>query len=151
MEGSFSRICGALPSVLRPLGEVLVAMKKLLTRAYASFEDSFDGSRMLLVFSELRKGLLFLENRAQSLTVESPIQNRKLNTERVEQFDAITLREEQGWWGGQVVEHKERVGGQLTSIDDPIDAEKEDSTLGKRRADLPSKEDRVLKPRTNTR
>ena len=141
-------VFGTLPVVLQPLGEVLATMRDALTETYESFEDSFDGSRMLLVFSELRKDLLLLENRVRGLAVEPPVQNRKLNTERVEQFDAIVLGEEQGWRGGQAVGHKERVGGQPTSIDDPPIGAQEDSTLGKRQADLP---DRVLKPRTDKR
>jgi len=89
LGGGFDEICDRLPAVLQPLGEVLMVMKNALIRAYTSFEDSFDGSGMLLVFSKLREYLLLLENLAQSLTVKSPIQNRKLNMEGVEQFDAV--------------------------------------------------------------
>ena len=148
----FENICGSLPVVLRPLSKVLAEMRNTLVVAYRLFESTFDGSRMLLVFQKLKKSLLRLEKRAQGLAVKPSIQNLRLNIEGVGQFDAVVLGEEQGWEGRSVAEHKERVGEQSTCIDEPpISARQQDSALGKRPADSPSKANRVLKPRTNQR
>ena len=114
--GLFWGICKSLPAVLQPLGNVLAMMRDLLVAAYRSFEGSFDGSKMLLVFQGLKQCLLLLEKEAQGLAVKPPIQNRRLNAEGVEQFDAVVLGEEQGWRDRRVAEHKERVGGGATNI-----------------------------------
>ena len=44
--GGIETSCRLLPTVLQPLGEVLVMMKGVLVDAYLSFEGSFDGSGM---------------------------------------------------------------------------------------------------------
>jgi len=149
--GAINHACERLPVVLQPLGEVLVEIKDTLTDAYRSFEDSFDGSKMLLVFEELRGHLLVLEERAKSLAVKPPTQSRTLNAEGMEQFDAVTFEEEQG---SRVLEHEGGARGQSTVAGDPsTSVQHEDTVLGKRtRADSPlPKVGRVLRPRTNQR
>jgi len=68
VSGFVKRACSLLPPVLRPLGKVLVKMRHILVRAYWSFEESFDGSRMLSVFEELKPCLRNLVELAQGLT-----------------------------------------------------------------------------------
>ena len=80
MQNGLREAVRLLPEVLRPLGKILAKMKRTLITAYKSFEETFDGSRMSLVFEELRPLLVLLEERAKGLVrVEPPIQNPKLN------------------------------------------------------------------------
>ena len=150
LGGAIAQAYHFLPAVLRPLGEVLVEIRYILTEAYKSFEESFDGSEMLLVFEELRNHLLTLEERAKGLAVKSPIQSRTLGVEGMEQFDLVPFEEEQDW---RMAEHEGGAGGQPPVADDPsTDVQLEDTVLGKRtRADPPPKVDRVLRPKTNQR
>lgn len=136
--------CDLLPAVLKPLGEVLAKIRNILVEAYKSFEGSFDGSEMLLVFKQLERLLLVLKERASGLAAKPPIQTRMLNAEGMKQFDAVALEEEQGQ---RMAEHEGGRGGHPTVADDPPH---EDAVWGKRtRADLPSEVDRVLRPKTN--
>jgi len=140
--------CELLPTALQPLGNVLVEIKNTLAEAYRSFEDSFDGSEMLLVFEELRGHLLALEERAKGLAAKPPTQSQTLNVEGMEQFDAVVLEEELGW---QMAEHEGGAMGQSIVTDNPpVSVQHEDAVLGKRtRVDPPSKVDRALRPRTS--
>ena len=45
--------CKLLPDELQPLGKVLVRMRIILVHAYRSYEKSFDGSKILRVFTKL--------------------------------------------------------------------------------------------------
>jgi len=139
-----------LPVALQPLCEVLVKIGDTLIDAYESFEGSFDGSKMLLVFEELRGHLLVLEERAKGLAIKSPTQSRTLDAEEMEQFDVFALEEKRG---RQTVEHDGGAGGQPTVANDPsTGVQHEDVVLGKRaRADLSSEADCVLRSRTNQR
>ena len=83
-----------LPEVLQPLGDVLAMMNETLVTAYKSFEETFDGSRMSLVFEEFKPLLVLLEERAESLVrVEPPIQNLKSNMEVVNWFYVVSPEE----------------------------------------------------------
>ena len=129
--GTFWDICKSLPAVLQPLGNVLAMMRDLLVAAYRSFEDSFDGSKMLLVFQGLKQCLLLLEKEAQGLAVK-PRSNLRLNTGVVEQLDEISHQEKRP----QAVEHEGRVGGPSTDAENPsISTQPAHSVLGKRASD----------------
>ena len=129
-SGSFKTACRSLPEVLRPLGETLVEMKRLLVYAYTSFEESFDGSEMLDIFPNLRRCLQLLARRAQGLDVTTPGFRRTLNAEEVKQFDAVAL----GW--------EQRGEGQPKDAGDPSIR---DGMLGKRTRTNSSPEIHVAK------
>ena len=65
--GGIERACKLLPTILKPLGKVLVGMKDMLTEAYRSFEESFNGSGVLLTFQKLRRYLQMLVIAARGL------------------------------------------------------------------------------------
>ncbi|KAF9646538.1 hypothetical protein BDM02DRAFT_3270901 [Thelephora ganbajun] len=93
-EGVFKEICEGLPQVLQPLGEILAWMRHLLVEAYQTFEENFDGSKMLSVVGEFRDCLLNLRVRAQGLDVE--VQEAPLvlpNRPDVDEFDVVELPE----------------------------------------------------------
>lgn len=94
---AIGQACQLLPKVLQPLGNILVKMRNLLANAYRSFEKSFNGSAILLVFEGLRECLQLLVKEAGSLTatVPPPNPNQRLNAEEAKQFDAVTLEEKQ--------------------------------------------------------
>jgi len=138
------RACRLLPPVLRPLGEVLVRMRRILVRAYRSFEESFDGSGMLSVFEELKPCLQNLAELARGLVVAPPVLPRKLNIEELE-FGAAALEGKWGQWGQQAIEQG-GAGGSPMAVDDPSVGAEQDSVLGKRRrADSLPQVDSVLR------
>ena len=136
LGGHISSACSLLPGVLRPLGEALVDMRDVLADAYRSFERSFDGSRILLVFQDLKRCLKRLMGQARGLDARPPVLKQKVNAEEVRCFDAVALGEEHG-----------RAGRQPMDIDS---VQEEGVALGKKtREDSPLMVDRVLRPRTN--
>jgi len=70
-------------------------MRDILVRAYQSFEESFDGSKVLAIFQKLKPCLQNLAELAQGLAVAPPVLRRKLNIEEAE-FDAVALERERG-------------------------------------------------------
>ena len=79
----------SLPPVLQPLGQVLVKMRDALVYAYRSFEESFDASKMLLVFHRLRSCLKALVAKSRGLDVKPPVTTRRL--QEAEWFNAVEL------------------------------------------------------------
>lgn len=121
-SATITQACKLLPDELQPLGEVLVQMNIILVNAYRSFEESFDGSKMLDVFAELMPRLQDLEKLAQNLDVKPKILGGRSEAGKAE-FDVVALDEEQS-----------------------VVAEPGGSMLGKRRrADPPPQLDRVLR------
>ena len=104
-----------LPEVLQPLGKVLAEMKGILRDAYLSFEKSFDGSEMLLVFPKLRECLRRLVDGAQGLDVTPPVQPRKLGA-GTGQHGAVTF-EEQGKQGQRTMKQEGGAGGEPMAVD----------------------------------
>ena len=92
--GMIEDICTLLSGVLQPLGDVLVEMIKILLDAYQSSEEVFDGSKVLLVFLELRRCPQLLVKQAHSLGVTPPAILQKLNKEDIKRLDAIKGQEE---------------------------------------------------------
>jgi len=133
----FLRIRKLLPPVLQPLAQVLAEMMTILVDAYRSFEESFDGSEMLLVFERLEPRLKDLVGLAQNLVVASPVMRRKL--------EEVALEVERG---RQAMGQEGEAEGQQMAVDDPsVDVETE--VLGKRgRTDVPEP-GRVLRKRTS--
>jgi hypothetical protein len=64
----FNSVRLALPKELRDLGRVLNKMKLVLVEAYMSFEKSFEGSKMLDVYQDLRPHLEGMVEAARGLT-----------------------------------------------------------------------------------
>jgi len=128
--GTIERSCDLLPPVLQPLGGVLVEMRDILVRAYRSFEKSFDDSKMLSVFEELKPCLQNLVELAQGLAAAPPALRWKLDIEELE-FDAVALERERGQQGQQAIEQEGGAEGQPMAVDDPsVGAETGDLVLG---------------------
>ena len=126
--GPIERACTLLPEVLQPLGAVLVEMMGILLGAYQNFEKDFDGSKVLLVFPELRRCLQLLVNRARGLDVAPPAILRKLNKEDIKQLDTVKGQGDQ-----EEMEKGKGVGGQFIDPDNPFLSRQEGSVvLGKR-------------------
>ena len=118
--------CELLPTVLQPLGKILVEIKDTLIYAYQSFEETFDGSEMLLVFGELRGHLLALEEQAKGLTPKLPTKSQRLESNPAH-------KEGQGQQGQQVAEYSRGTGDQPADVDNPFtDSQAGGSLLGKR-------------------
>ena len=145
--GGIEDACALLPEALRPLGIVLVEMGEILAEAYRSFEESFDGSRMLDVFPELKDCLQKLAVCAKDSDVIPLVLRRNLNSEEVEPFDPDVLEGERDQQDQPATEREGGTGGQLIDIDDPsVGVQAEDVVLGKRSgADSSPKVDRAPK------
>jgi len=132
--GAINHACELLPVVLQPLGKVLVEIKDALVKAYRSFEESFDGPGMLVVFKELRKHFLVLEEQAKGLAPPKlPIKSRTLGPTGVQQSNAAH-EEGQGGRGREVAERCGGTGDQPADVDNPfISSRAGGSVLGKRR------------------
>jgi len=119
--------CMLLPVVLRPLGDVLVEMREILLDAYRSFEEAFDGSKLLPVFLELKRCLQLLVEKAHGLDVTPPVVSRKLNTVDMKQLNLVEGQ------GQQDQEEGRRVGRQVMDPDNPFIGKYERGvyTLGK--------------------
>jgi len=141
--GTIEQACASLPQVLRPLGRVLVEMRNILANAYRSFEESFDGSGMLLVFEELLPHLVELVRLANKLDVVLVTPGMKLKTAEAE-FDAVEVGEGQRQ---RAMKQEGEAGGQPVAVDNPfVSAETGGSVLGKRaRAGSPPQVDRALR------
>ena len=127
----FLRIRQLLPPVLQPLAKVLAEMKKILVGAYRSFEESFDGSEMLLVFKRLEPRLKDLVRLARDLVVAPRVVHRELGVEV--EFDAVALEGERDQRGQQAIEQEGGAEGQPMAVDDPFVGAEQDLVLGKRR------------------
>jgi len=127
--GTIAQACELLPQVLEPLGGVLVEMRNILADAYRSFEESFNGSEMLLVFGKLEPWILRLVHLAHNMDVTPVIPGMKLKTAEAE-FDAVEVGEDEGQ---QAMEQEGGAGGQSVAVDDPfVSTETGGSVLGKR-------------------
>ena len=146
VSATIAQACDLLPDELQPLGKVLVQMNIILVDAYRSFEKSFDGSKMLSVFKELRPCLQDLTKLAQKLDVMPGVLGRR--SEAVEaELDAVALDEEQGQQGRQAMRQKGKAREQPVAAESTsVIAEPGGPMLGKRgRADPPPQSDRVLR------
>ena len=99
--GVIEDFCASLPTILQPLGKVLVSTRGILIDAYRLFEGSFDGRRMLLVFREVKECLKRLAGAARGLDahVKPPPAGWKLD-----RLDAGGVR----WFGVITVEERDR-------------------------------------------
>ena len=82
---SFQRFCKKLPPSLLPLGPTLIWMKGTLLEAYKSFEETFDGSKMLSIAGDLKKGLKSLEEVARGVKAALPKTSPKRTRDGVDQ------------------------------------------------------------------
>ena len=127
----FLRIRKLLPPVLQPLAQVLAEMMTILVDAYRSFEETFDGSKMLLVFESLEPRLKDLVRLARDLVVAPRAVHHKLNIEA--EFDAVAPEGERDQRGQQAIEQEGGAEGQPMAVDDPFVSAEQDLVLGKRR------------------
>jgi len=118
--GLIEDFCTLLPEVLQSLGDVLVEMRGILVDAYQSFEEAFDGSKVLPIFPELRSRLQLLVERAHGLDVTLPATPQILNEEDMKQLDEIKGQGDQDQKEDQKEEDQEEGSGVGRQSMDPV-------------------------------